>query len=113
MSVKVISYEKKTAQSGGNFYVLTIANTQPSLTQSEDTGSWFMSTQKANIIASGMSKEECAGMVGQVLPGSIVKQASAPYEYTVPSTGEKKVLDYKYVYQSQMPVDLSEINEME
>lgn len=96
MSVTIIGYQKKKNQEGGSFLVLNIEGGVV-MSQSESTGSWFASTMKTSIVAS-MDEKTIMGMIGQTLPGTIIKKQCPPYSYTIPSTGEDKTLDYTYEF---------------
>lgn len=96
MSVTVTGYQKKKNSEGGSFYVLQIEG-GVNISKSETTGNYFASTMKTNIVAS-MDETSCKALIGSQLPGTIIKKEVMPYSYTVPSTGEEIMLNYKYEY---------------
>jgi hypothetical protein len=93
--VKITKYTVKKNKDGGKFIVLTITG-GVSVQRSETTGNPFVSTLKTNILAN-VDEQTAKAMIGQELPGSIVKQACEPYQYTTPD-GETKLLEYSYQY---------------
>lgn len=97
--VTIIGYQKRKNQEGGSFLVLQIEG-GVTMTQSESTGTWFAGTLKTNIVAS-MDEKTCVTMIGQELPGTILKISCDPYSYTIPSTGEQKTLNYTYEYSGE------------
>jgi hypothetical protein len=98
MSVIVTGYQKKKG-ANGSFLVLTLEG-GVEMKKNATTGGYFASAMKTNLLAS-MDEKACKGLVGQQFPGNIVKQQCTPYAYVVPSTGEEKMLDYKYMYTNE------------
>ncbi len=94
--VTITGYTKKESATGGKFIVLHLEGGLQ-MVRSEDTGTWFASALKSNIIAS-VDEKTCRSLIGTQIPGSIIKQKVTPYKYTVPSTGEERMLDYRYEY---------------
>ena len=96
MAVTVTNYLKKKNSEGGSFLVLTIEG-GVQMRQSQDTGNWFASSLKTNILAN-MDEASCRAMIGKELPGTIIKKKCPPYSFTIPSTGEERTLDYTFDY---------------
>ncbi|MFM7024429.1 MAG: hypothetical protein ACKOXB_15785 [Flavobacteriales bacterium] len=94
--VTITGYSKKDSPSGGKFIVLHLEG-GVQMVRSEESGTWFASALKTNIIAS-VDEKTCKTLVGTQLPGTIIKKKVTPYKYTVPSTGEERMLDYRYEY---------------
>jgi len=94
--VTVTGFQKRKNSEGGSFLVLTIEG-GVMLNKSETSGNWFASTMKTNIVAS-MDENSCQALVGQQLPGTIIKKEVKEYAYTIPSSGEQVILNYKYEY---------------
>ena len=94
--VTVAGYEVKKNQHGEKFVVLNLIS-DVVMERSTNTGNWFASTYKANIVAS-FDEETAKLMVGKQLKGSIVKKECDPYEYTVKSTGKKVILSHTFQY---------------
>ena len=93
--VTVTGYTKKDSASGSKFIVLHLEGGLQMV--KSETGTWFASALKTNVIAS-VDEKTVKTLVGTQLQGSIIKQKCNPYKYTVPSTGEERLLDYKYEY---------------
>lgn len=96
MSVTVTGYQKKKNSEGGSFFVLQIEG-GVNITKSETSGNYFATTMKTNIVAS-MDEVSCKALIGSELPGTVIKKEVAPYSYTIPSSGEEVMLNYKYEY---------------
>lgn len=94
--VTVVKYERKNNKEGGSFLLLTIEG-GVTMSKSETTGTWFAQTLKTNILAN-MDEKSAKALVGQKIPGKIIKRQCTPYTYCIPTTGEEKLLDYTYEY---------------
>lgn len=95
--VTVVNYERKHNRDGGSFLVLNIEG-GIQMTKSESTGAWFAQTLKTNILAN-MDEKSAKAMIGTQIAGKIVKKECKPYVYTIPTTGEEKMLNYTYEYE--------------
>lgn len=56
-------------------------------TKSKETGNYY-ATAKSDSITSTFTEEQCKDLIGQEIPGSIVKVQCDPYEYKIKDTNE-------------------------
>lgn len=94
--VTISNYQKKKNQRGEEFVVLNLIS-DVVMEKSTNTGNYFASTYKANIVAS-FDEDTAKIMVGKQLNGNIIKKECEPYEYKVKSTGKTKILSHTFVY---------------
>lgn len=95
--VTVTNYVQKETAKGKMFYALELTG-DIEMSISKTTGRPFATVRKTTI-ASTFDEVICKTLIGKQLPGSILKvETDEPYEYTVPSTGETILLDYRYEY---------------
>lgn len=83
----------------GQFVTLELAG-EIELVQSQRTGR-FYATSKRCFIASTFSFDQAKLFIGQKMPGSIIRVACDPYEYTVPESGEVITLGHTYSYEPE------------
>jgi hypothetical protein len=102
--VKVIDYHLREADNGKEFYTLTIQG-GVEIAQSSTTGNYYVTAKKASMTCS-FNEQTCKSLIGQDLPGKIVKVPCEPYDYHVPNSEEIIELSHKYVY---APEDSSKI----
>lgn len=95
----IVSNYKNVVNAEGEKFCMLVLTGNPELVQSKSTGRQYFTARTANV-ASTFSEEVCKGMVGQKLPGSIVKKECEPYDYTTPD-GDVIELDYQWEYDSQ------------
>lgn len=76
------------------------------LVQSQNTGR-FYATAKRCFISSIFNLETAQSLVGQLLPGKIVRVTCDPYSYTLPEGKEEIILSHTYTYvpQEEKPVE--------
>lgn len=97
--VTVTGYVQKESTTGKIFYALELTGDME-MSISKTTGKHFATARKTTM-ASTFDESTCKTLIGKQLPGSIQKvESDEPYEYTVPSTGETILLDYRYEYSS-------------
>ena len=94
--VTVIDYAVRQRQEGGEFVALILQGGL-SLVKSQNTGNFYATVKKCSI-PSTFDAETAQAMVGERVPGSVVKKSCEPYEYTVPDTGEILELTHRWVY---------------
>jgi hypothetical protein len=94
--VKISNYFERTTEDGKKFYVLEIEG-KPEMKASKTTGNFYVSVRKCTIPAT-FGAETCKSMIGQNLPGSIVKVETDPYEFANIETGEITTLNHRFVY---------------
>jgi len=91
------AFQRKNGK-GEKFNVLTVEG-GVTMVKSQKTGNFYAHTMKTNIIAS-MDIDSCKAMVGEKVPGTVVKENCTPYTYITPD-GKEKTLNYTYVYQEE------------
>lgn len=94
--VKVVNYLERTTEEGKKFFVLEIEG-KPELKASKTSGNFYVSVRKTTIPAT-FGEETCKSMVGQNLPGSIVKVEVEPYEVVNTDSGEVTTQNHRFVY---------------
>jgi len=94
--VTIINYKQRTTANGETFYSLILQG-QLEMIQSEETGNFYATARKTSI-TSTLNEAACKSMIGQSVPGEIIKVECEPYEYTVAETGEVIELTYQYKY---------------
>lgn len=93
--VTITGYERRQGEKG-EFFLLQLEG-DIEFAYSQKTGLPYATVKKC-FIPCTFNERTCQASVGKQMPGSIVKVSVAEYEYTVPETGEIKVLDYQYTY---------------
>ena len=93
--VKIISANLRT-NDRGSFVSLELMG-DIELVQSQNTGRLYM-TAKRCFISSTFSLDIAKGLIGQVLPGKIVRVSCDPYSYKLPENQETITLSHTYTY---------------
>ena len=91
--VTVIDYALRQPEHGEEFYALIV---QGGIEMVASQNGNFYATARKVSIPSTFDEMTCKGLVGQRIPGSIVRVETDPYEYTVESTGEVVMLSHTY-----------------
>ena len=94
--VTITNYQVKKNQRNESFIILNLIS-DVVMEKSVTTGNWFANTYKANIVAS-FDEESAKHMLGQRLPGQILKVKCKPYVHTIRSTGKQVELNYTFEY---------------
>lgn len=94
--VTVIGWQKRQKENGDSFNVLNLQGGLE-LIKSSKTEKFYGTARKTNLVCT-FNEAMCASMVGQKLAGTIEKTQCEPYEYLIPDSGEKVMLDYTYSY---------------
>ena len=97
--VKIVDYRVRTNSDGEEFCALILQGGLE-LVKSKETGNYY-ATAKSASITSTFTEEQCQGLIGQELPGSIVKQECEPYQYTIKDTGEVITLQHRWEYRKE------------
>ena len=97
--VRIIDYVKRQNNSGEDFFLLVLQGGLQ-LVRSQETGR-FYATMKQATISSTFDEDTCKSLIGEEIPGSIVKVETDPYEYTVQETGEVITLSHRWEYQRE------------
>jgi hypothetical protein len=56
---------------------------------------------KQASISTTFDEDTCKSLIGEEIPGSVVKVETDPYEYTVQDTGEVITLSHRWEYQRE------------
>ena len=99
--VTVTNYTVATNSEGKSFVILELQG-DLEMVQSQNSGKFYATARKCGI-TSTFDESTAAQLVGRQLPGSILKEACEPYEYTVPETGEQITLSHRYGYSPTEP----------
>ena len=68
--------------------------------QSKKTGQAYATAHKVTMPCT-FDEKTAKALIGTTLPGTVVKEACEPYDYTIPETQEVVQLDYTYKYSSE------------
>lgn len=102
--VTVTGYNERQRKDGTTFIALEITG-GAELIQSSTSGRYYATVRKCSI-PSTFSKEVAESIIGQRLPGEIVKVICEPYEYQNKTTGEIMKLQHSYAYQAEVAMDV-------
>ncbi len=94
--VRIINFKEREKQDGTTFCLLELQG-GIKMILSEKTGQYYASAKKA-FITSTFDAETCKALIGTEMPGSILKQDSEPYTFTIKETGEQIILTHRWVY---------------
>lgn len=67
------------------------------MVQSNTTGRFYATARRCHVYAT-FDLETAKSLKGQKMPGTIVKQATEPYDFTIKETGEVIKLAHSYAY---------------
>lgn len=95
--VTITNYTARTNAQGENFFALILQG-GITMVQSKESGNYY-ATAKTTTITSTFDEATCLGLVGQKMPGEIVKAECEPYPYVIPETGEQITITHRWVYQ--------------
>ncbi len=70
------------------------------LVQSKQTNNFYATVKRCSV-PSTFDIETAKGMIGEKIPGSIVKTSCEPYDFVNKETGEILHLDYRWAYVPQ------------
>lgn len=111
--VRIIGFKEVVSNEGKTFNSLVLQGGVEIIHSA--SGNIYATARKANL-ASAFDAETCLSLIGTELAGSIEKQDCAPYEYTVPQTGEILVLSHHYSFvpeEKRVQGDLAGIREID
>ena len=94
--VTIVDFVKRTNSKGETFNAL-ILQSGIELVKARETGRYYATAKKASI-PSTFDEATCRSLIGTQIPGSIQRTESAPYLFTVQSTGEVLTLTHRWVY---------------
>ena len=95
--VTVIDYAKRQRKDDGSEFIVLILQGGLSLVKSQETGN-FYATAKQCSIPSTFDEATAKAMIGESIPGSVVKMQCDAYEWTNKETGEVLELNHRWVY---------------
>ena len=95
--VKITAYALRTRAADGKQFVSLQLEGDPVFVQSMETGRFYLTAKKCSI-TSTFTEDTAKGLIGRVMPGSIVKVQTEPYDYTIPETGEVVKLAHTFQY---------------
>jgi hypothetical protein len=94
--VVITNFYEVEKKDGTKFISLELSGSAE-LIQSQNTGKWYATVRKCRI-PSTFDANIAQSMVGQRLPGEIVRVICEPYEFTNKRTGEVMQLQHSYAY---------------
>ncbi len=104
--VTVKNYHVRQGNNGDNYISLELEG-DVTFVQSQNTGRFYASAKQC-IMYAAMDEKTAQALIGTQLPGSIERVACDPYEYTIPDTGEVKMLSYTNEYRPAETLETSE-----
>lgn len=93
--VTVIDYAVRSNSEGEDFIALLLQG-DLEMVQSQDTGNFYATARKC-YVTSTFDERTADNLIGQQMPGKIVRKACDPYDYTIES-GEVLKLDFTWAY---------------
>lgn len=97
--VTIVNYKERQKEDGTEFFVLELQG-GIEMVKSKETGN-FYATAKRAYIPSTFTKEVCQSLIGNQMPGGIVKEVCEPFNYVIKETGEEITLNHRWVYKSE------------
>lgn len=94
--VRIINYKEREKEDGTSFFVLEIQG-GVEMVKSQSTNRFYVTAKRATI-PSTFDEAVCQSLIGQELPGKVVKVETEPYEFTIKETGEVIELSHRYEY---------------
>lgn len=97
--VQIKALKKYLKNDGSEFIALQLEG-GVEFVQSQQTGKFYATVRKCNMPCT-FDEQTAQTLIGQSIPGSIVRVSSEPYDYTIQSTGEVIQLAHSYQYQPE------------
>jgi len=94
--VTIIGYSLRTNQKGEDFFALILQG-GIELVKSKLSDLHYATAMRC-IIPSTFNEQTCQSMIGDKLPGKILKKDCDPFTYVNKTTGEESVIKHRYVY---------------
>jgi len=94
--VKIIDFVKKQNKDEEDYFLLVIRGGLQ-LVKSQETGRYYATMKQVNLPTT-FDEATCKSLIGEEIPGSIVKVEVEPYEYALPETGEIITLSHRWEY---------------
>ena len=95
--ITVVDYALRKAKEDGREFVALILQGGLSLVQSKNTGNFYATVKRCSI-PSTFDEETAKAMVGEQVPGSIVRKSCEAYQWTNKESGEMLELSHRWVY---------------
>jgi hypothetical protein len=95
--VTVKNYAIRQRKEDGSEFIVLILQGGLSLVQSKETGNYYATVKQCSI-PSTFDEETAKQMIGERVPGSVVRKQCEPYEWTNKETGEVLELSHRWVY---------------
>ncbi|AHW61132.1 hypothetical protein SAMN05444285_1115 [Draconibacterium orientale] len=95
--VTVIDYAKRQRKKDGSEFFVLILQGGLSLVKSQNTGNYYATVKQCSI-PSTFDESTAKALIGEEVPGSVVKKQCEPYEWTNRETGEVLNLAHRWVY---------------
>jgi hypothetical protein len=95
--VTVTNFQKRKNQDEEIYFALEIQSDDLEFVVSKTTGRHYATVRRA-FMSSTFNEVMCKRIIGKEMPGSIVKVACEPYEFTVPESGEVISRAFRYEY---------------
>jgi len=94
--VTITNYAARTNQQGEKFFALILQG-GITMVQSKESGQ-FYATAKTTSVTSTFDEETCKQLIGQQMPGEIVKVECESYSFVIPETGEEITTKHRWHY---------------
>jgi hypothetical protein len=94
--VTITDYSKRVNSEGEEFYALIVQG-DLELVKSQQTGRYYATSKKASL-PSTFNEETCKSLIGQKLPGSIMRVDCDPYDFKIPEREEIITLSHRWEY---------------
>ena len=94
--VRIIDVLKRQNSAGEDFFLLVLRGGLQ-IVKSEETNRYY-ATMKQATMSTTFDENTCKSLIGEEIPGSIVKVEVEPYEYALPETGEIITLSHRWEY---------------
>jgi hypothetical protein len=104
--VTITDYKTYESKEGKMFHSLEVQG-GVELIKSQDTGRTYLTARKANVPCT-FSEAMCKSLLGEKMPGQIIKKAVSAYDYKVPETGEIISLQHSYEFVDDSTAILNE-----
>ena len=97
--VTIVDYKTYERENGEQFYALVVqGGVEP--VKSQKTGRTYFTARTARVSCT-FGEETCAKLLGNEMPGKIIRVDVDPYEYAIPDTGEIIHLSHRNEYVSE------------
>lgn len=103
--VTITGYSERLNEDNEPFNALHLQG-EVEMVRSQESGQYY-ATARETTIPSTFSDSKCEELIGKKLPGSIDRVPCEKYEYEIPESGEKIILDFTWEY-NPAPVSMEE-----